>query len=128
MQEALHRVHAHYHSERYVKEEPVSEEDDYYVGRCYAAPNCLLQEYLGELGMGEGQGPQTQVGCSIRNRTQHELDRLDDLMNEDLAHIVSLLVAGCLLSLMAKIIGNERLSKLGLHVVFIDLNERMRTL
>ena len=35
--------------------------------------------------MRQGQGPETQVGCSVGNRTQYELNSLNQLVDEEFA-------------------------------------------
>lgn len=41
--------------------------------------------------MRQRKGPQPQIGSSVRNTPQTELDRVDDLVNENLAEIVPVL-------------------------------------
>lgn len=40
--------------------------------------------------MGEGQGPQTEIGSSVRDSSEHEFDGLDELMHEDLTGVMLL--------------------------------------
>lgn len=36
--------------------------------------------------MGQGQGPETQIGCCVGNGTQYVLDRMNGLVYPDLTH------------------------------------------
>ena len=42
--------------------------------------------------MSQTQGPQTQVRCRVGDRTEDELDRVDDLVNKDLTKVELLLL------------------------------------
>ena len=42
-------------------------------------PEDHVPEHLGELGVGQGQGPQPQVGGGVRDGAQHVLDSVDAL-------------------------------------------------
>ena len=53
----------------------------------------LLEENERELLMCQGQSPDTQVRGRVRNTAEDELDRLDDLMDEDFTELELLVVA-----------------------------------
>lgn len=62
--------------------------------------------------MGQGKGPETQVGGSITHRAQHELNGLNSLMNEDLAEAVLTVVGG---------LGTGSSVFIGVHFVIFEL-------
>ena len=47
-----------------------------------ADPEHHVPEHLGELGMGEGQGPETEVGGGVGHGPQHELYGVDALQKK----------------------------------------------
>lgn len=49
------------------------------------------EEDLGELGMGEGQGPETEVGSGVGDAAEDELDGLDELVHHHVAEGLVLL-------------------------------------
>lgn len=59
-------------------------------GGCEAALEGLAEEDLGQLGVGEGQCPQTEIGGGVGDGAEHELDGLDELMHEYLAWVMLL--------------------------------------
>jgi hypothetical protein len=48
----------------------------------------LLEEDVGELRVRERERPEPQVGGRVGDGAQHELDGLDDLVDEDLAEVL----------------------------------------
>lgn len=53
----------------------------------------LLPEDAGELGVGEGEGPQTEVRGSVGDHAEDELDGFDGLVDKDFSEAVFLVVA-----------------------------------
>ena len=49
-----------------------------------AGADSFLVEDLGELGMGEGEGPETEVGGGVGDGAEDELDGLDELVDDGL--------------------------------------------
>ena len=47
--------------------------------------DCIFNEHGCQLSMRKRKGPQTQVRGSVGNRTEHELDSFDQLVDEDIA-------------------------------------------
>lgn len=69
-------------------------------GNCSKHPSARIREntfeghtpkHLAELGMSEGESPETEVGSSVGDTTEAELNRMDDLMDRDLAKLEALL-------------------------------------
>ena len=92
VQKALHRVHTHYHPQRYVEKQVHPYHYYQYVPRLYPPSYRLLQKHPGELSVGQRQCPQTQVRCRVRDASQHKLDCLNDLMNRYLADVFFMIV------------------------------------
>jgi len=46
--------------------------------------DCIFKEDCRQLTMGQRESPQTQIGSSVRDGSQDELNRLDQLMNHDI--------------------------------------------
>jgi len=94
MQKALKHIHQHKHTEGYSHEgEPDDEGTDGLGGDRVLWEGVpwhlqdLLQEHKGELGVSEGESPQTQVGGSVGDGTKHELDGLNQLVDSQLSQV-----------------------------------------
>lgn len=46
-----------------------------------------LPEHSGELRVGQRQSPQTQIGSCVGDCSEHEFNRVDNLVDEDLSEI-----------------------------------------
>jgi len=46
-----------------------------------------VPEHGGELGVGEGEGPETEVGGGVGDGSEDELDGVDDLVDHDLGEL-----------------------------------------
>ena len=57
----------------------------------------VVEEYVGKLGVGQTKRPKTQVRGCIWNRPEHELDRLDHLVDKYI-HKAKVLIVLVLLS------------------------------
>lgn len=82
------------HGEPHAKDE--DEENNSDKGRSLPVEGALqghLIQHLRQLGMGEREGPQSQVGCRVGDTTQTELDRVNDLVNNDISHVEWLYVS-----------------------------------
>mmetsp|Transcript_35722 Transcript_35722/g.47000 ORF Transcript_35722/g.47000 Transcript_35722/m.47000 type:complete len:202 (-) Transcript_35722:685-1290(-) len=84
VQEALHDVHDHEHTESGANEHEEAHEHEKHVARFEARHHGAVVEHLSQLRVSQGQGPQTQVGGRVRDCAEHELNDLDDLMDHDL--------------------------------------------
>lgn len=115
MKEALHHVHSHQNPHRSIhpNREPYDHpEDAARLNRAHhgqVKEHLLLErEYIGQLRVCQGQGPKTQVGGCVRNRSQHEFDRLYHLVNHHFSKGLMVIV-GCLLLfvLVIMVIGKQ---------------------
>jgi len=91
MKRAFHDVHDHKHTEGCTNE---SEEGQVHLNEVAAGNGGhqdLIVEDLGELGVGKGESPETQVGGGVGDSSEDELDGLDHLMDEDLDCVVGAL-------------------------------------
>lgn len=93
MQEAFHSVHQHDDSQGNVNEEVDSNDYDQSVGTCDSSSDGLRQEDLGELAVGERQGPKTKVRSGIGDTSKHKFDGFDDLMDGNFTDVVLFMVA-----------------------------------
>merc|ERR1712157_585543 len=90
VQEALQDVHAHEHAQG--DSEPGSEHaiDHDAIGREWhleAHLQRLLEEDKGQLLVCQRQCPDTQIGSRVGDCSEHVLNGLDDLMDENLAEL-----------------------------------------
>jgi len=98
VQEALEHVHQHEHApcDSHVcepEDEGPDGDSNYALGRsiytiCVLVPldrEHESQEHLSELGMGQGQGPESQVRGGVGDSSEDEFDGLDHLMDEEVA-------------------------------------------
>ena len=69
-------------------------------------PHDHTPQYLGQLGVGQGQSPQSEVGGSVRHRAKHVLDGVDALVDHDLAEWF------CTLRIWFKLVSNSMVSGL----------------
>mmetsp|Transcript_60123 Transcript_60123/g.158157 ORF Transcript_60123/g.158157 Transcript_60123/m.158157 type:complete len:806 (+) Transcript_60123:399-2816(+) len=107
VQEALEHVHAEQHAERDTEPGPVHEVQHDAVGReghLQAHGQGLLEEHQRELLMRQRERPDTEVRRGVRNCTEHELDGLDDLVDEDLAELELLAVAVTAVALVGRLL------------------------
>jgi hypothetical protein len=88
MQEAFHHVHGHQdsHSEGNPEEVsyPHTKEGASYRMSFEGRHNGVFKEDSRQLTMSKGEGPQTQIGSSIGDGTQDELNGLDQLVDKDI--------------------------------------------
>jgi len=82
VQTALKYIHHHQHTDRGKHEYVESEEQAHDVAGYKASHQGHVEEHLGKLAVSQWQSPQTQVGRRVRNSAQHELNRLNALVNE----------------------------------------------
>ena len=101
MQTALEYIHAHQNSERDTHEHEPREEgagSNRGSAASFVAAHCpwnrqdVLQEHESELGVGQRQGPETQVGGGVGYTPEHELDSLYHLMDECFTNAVGVML------------------------------------
>lgn len=85
VEEALEDVHAGDDGEGDPRKDGEGEEDADGRARLDEALDGLLEEDFGQLGVREGERPQAEVRGGVAHHAQHELDRLDRLVNHHLA-------------------------------------------
>ncbi len=83
MQECLHEVHHHQHSQREGNESEESEEELNEGPSLQSTLDCVIEEDLSQLGVSQRESPETQVTGSVGHSSQHELNGLNQLMDED---------------------------------------------
>ena len=84
VEEALHHVHDHEDTEGSANEDEETDEHEQNAARLEAGDEGTIVEDLGELRMGKGEGPKTQVGGGVRDCSKNEFDHFNDLMDHDL--------------------------------------------
>jgi len=82
VQTAFKQIHSHEHTDRCKHEHVESEEQAHEVAANKAGAEAHVEEHLGQLAVCQRQSPQTQVGGRVGNGTEHELNRLNALVNE----------------------------------------------
>jgi hypothetical protein len=87
VQEGGERLHDQEHAKGGSGPDGKAKEDDEEVVLAQGEDQYPLPEHGGELRVGQRQGPQAQVGGSVGDGSEHELDRVNDLVNEDLAKV-----------------------------------------
>mmetsp|Transcript_46689 Transcript_46689/g.109864 ORF Transcript_46689/g.109864 Transcript_46689/m.109864 type:complete len:277 (-) Transcript_46689:2144-2974(-) len=88
VEERRQRLHAHEHTER--EAGPGGDGDEEHEGAGALEANlhhCLLPEHLGELRVGEGEGPETEVGGGVGDAPEHVLDGVDHLVHHLLPEV-----------------------------------------
>lgn len=55
-----------------------------------------VPEHLGQLGVRQGQGPEPEVGGGVRHAPKHVLDRVDGLMDHDVAKGLVMMVSAAM--------------------------------
>eukprot|EP00406_Dinophysis_acuminata_P058516 CAMPEP_0179290446 /NCGR_PEP_ID=MMETSP0797-20121207/41820_1 /TAXON_ID=47934 /ORGANISM="Dinophysis acuminata, Strain DAEP01" /LENGTH=285 /DNA_ID=CAMNT_0020999479 /DNA_START=88 /DNA_END=943 /DNA_ORIENTATION=- len=131
VEEALQDVHAHEHPDR--DAEPAAEHDVEHeaVGReghLEAHRERLLEEDKRELLVRQRQRPDTEVGRRVGDGAEHELDGLDDLVDEDLAELELLAVPVPVPGVRGLLVDEDVVSLLGLlrlHLVLEEQDERL---
>mmetsp|Transcript_46690 Transcript_46690/g.109871 ORF Transcript_46690/g.109871 Transcript_46690/m.109871 type:complete len:967 (-) Transcript_46690:258-3158(-) len=94
VEERRQRLHAHEHTER--EAGPGGDGDEEHEGAGALEANlhhCLLPEHLGELRVGEGEGPETEVGGGVGDAPEHVLDGVDHLVHHLLPKVELLAMA-----------------------------------
>jgi hypothetical protein len=99
VQEALERIHQHEDAEGDGPEDwPRNNTEDNGSSDVLLSEDSAVllheqvHEHLSQLTMGKGQSPESQVGSSVRNCSEHELNGLNHLMDEHLSERVSLIL------------------------------------
>ena len=131
VKEALHHVHRHQHAhcEGHPHEVPYPNAKEC-PANCVSLEcghYCVFYEDSSQLTVSEGEGPQTQVGRGVRNGSQHELDRLNQLVNEDVCEVRTVSLVGLRLVLQHHLIGyvltgSERVFAIRLTVVVVSIS------
>ncbi len=94
VQRALQQVHHHQHEDRRSHEHEEPEEKRQHRTALEARNQTVVKEHLGQLRVGKRQSPKTQVGGSVRNGSQHELNRLNQLVDHHFAELVAVVLLG----------------------------------
>lgn len=89
VQETLQTVHAHQYTDGHTHEYDESESDCEEI-HAQGALEELVEEDQRQLGVGQRQGPETQLGRGVGHAAQHELDGFDHLVHEQLAERVGM--------------------------------------
>ncbi len=87
VEEGRERLHDEEHTEGGAGPDGEADEDEEEVVLLEGEDEHALPEHGGELGVGERQGPQTQVRGGVGDGSEHELDGVDDLVDEDLVEV-----------------------------------------
>ena len=82
VEEALHGVHQHQHRKGDPRERVESERDLEKVLAGDPRADRHFEEDLRELGVRQGKRPEAEVGRRVRDPAEHELDRLDGLVDD----------------------------------------------
>jgi hypothetical protein len=87
VEEGRERLHDQEHTEGGASPDGEADEDEEEVVLLEGEHEHALPEHGGELRVGERQGPQTQVRGSVGDGSEHELDGVDDLVDENLVEV-----------------------------------------
>jgi hypothetical protein len=91
VEEGRERLHDQEHTKGGAGPDGEADEDEEEVVLLEGEHEHALPEHGGELRVGERQGPQTQVRGSVGDGSEHELDGVDDLVDEDFVEVELLL-------------------------------------
>jgi hypothetical protein len=111
VESALHDIHHHQDSHSNAPEgEPEQEGFNDCPGEAGTSPSfgeTLLEEHFTQLGMSEGESPQSEVRGSVRDSSEDELDSLDHLMDKEASERVVVVFFHTSLFIKDLLVGRE---------------------
>lgn len=94
MEAAFKKVHAHEHAQGGANVNEERQEQHHEAARLERINQAHIEEHLSELSVGQGQGPETQVGRGVGHSAEHKLNSLDHLMDHQLTETASVFIRG----------------------------------